>query len=915
MMKKIWILFCLALLAATCALVCACTDVTGAENKHDHIYSQAWTSEGTRHWHACVYEGCTSRQDVSEHTLQGKWQVTDCTQGGTITSVCTVCGYSRESEVAPQAHVLVQHEKSDPTCTQAGWEAYENCTMCSYTTFHEISPLGHDLHDNACTRCNKSLVKDRESAYGYRFLGTLEKGEAMQQLYARIDDEVRALHTAGGDIAAQDGQYPFACVGYASLGLTPDEAAAVWKTYKDDNPLYFWLSDTLSIQGEDAVLLAYEDYALTADRAEGNALIDARVTALANELLSAGAYDAALFVHDRLISGVDYSDEQSAPQAHNVIGALEGTGTVCEGYARTFQLLLDWFGVENLFVTGAAGGEEHAWNLAKMDDGQWYWFDLTNDDTPRAMWGVRYDYFCETDAILSGYTLDTSSNAGVDFLYDLPARAQRPYADGTLDEKFSEGGDSYAVVGYDTLLLSELGQTGDAVIPERVEHGGREYRVVCIGRDEDICIQPDGGATSLQIPSSVEFIWDRALVIPTVEQFLVAEENAYFTAADGVLFTRNKTTLVAFPGANRMAEYVIPDETAYIAFGAFDTMEHLQHITFGENVMMFGVANWGAGYPDPASRNGTRFFNTIAHEMENLLDKLSGENKLTVSDRNEHFTMDGVALYKGDEEGLQLEYIFDRSITTFHFSARVRWLAENGWYLFNECKNLQSFTVDEDNPWLCEREGIVYTKDLKRIVCVPRAIRGSVTVPEGVTALDGWTFRDCALLERVTLPSTLTSIQEYAFLDCTSLVFVNVPQGVTKIGKWAFASCTSLSSISLPEGLVRIDECAFSEAGLDGVTLPEGLEEIGEGAFRRSSIRYAYIPGSVRLIGYSAFRYCERLVSVGFLQPADWQLEKKYFGTGEKVSISAEALAHPDDAAAALKDTYSGYIWRRADET
>ena len=173
-MKKIWILFCLALLAATCALVCACTDVTGAENKHDHIYSQAWTSDGTRHWHACVYEGCTSRQDVSEHTLQGKWQVTDCTQGGTITSVCTVCGYSRESEVAPQAHVLVQHEKSDPTCTQAGWEAYENCTMCSYTTFRGISPLGHDLHDNACTRCNKSLVKDRESAYGYRFLGTLE---------------------------------------------------------------------------------------------------------------------------------------------------------------------------------------------------------------------------------------------------------------------------------------------------------------------------------------------------------------------------------------------------------------------------------------------------------------------------------------------------------------------------------------------------------------------------------------------------------------------------------------------------------------------------------------------------------------------------------------------------------------------
>ena len=33
----------------------------------------------------------------------------------------------------------------------------------------------------------------------------------------------------------------------------------------------------------------------------------------------------------------------------------------------------------------------------KMDNGDWYWFDLTWDDTPEWMFGVSYNYFCATD--------------------------------------------------------------------------------------------------------------------------------------------------------------------------------------------------------------------------------------------------------------------------------------------------------------------------------------------------------------------------------------------------------------------------------------------------------------------------------------------------------------------------------------
>lgn len=86
MRKKFWLLLCFILLAGTCAAVSACA----AEKDHAHVYSQEWTCDGTRHWHACTYEGCESRQDVEEHDLQTVQQIEDCTKGGTRKSECSV---------------------------------------------------------------------------------------------------------------------------------------------------------------------------------------------------------------------------------------------------------------------------------------------------------------------------------------------------------------------------------------------------------------------------------------------------------------------------------------------------------------------------------------------------------------------------------------------------------------------------------------------------------------------------------------------------------------------------------------------------------------------------------------------------------------------------------------------------------
>lgn len=66
--------------------------------------------------------------------------------------------------------------------------------------------------------------------------------------------------------------------------------------------------------------------------------------------------------------------------------------TVCAGYARALQYLLQQFDIPCYYVTGYAG-ENHAWNIVKLDDG-YYNVDSTWDDTnPNT-----YDYFnCSDD--------------------------------------------------------------------------------------------------------------------------------------------------------------------------------------------------------------------------------------------------------------------------------------------------------------------------------------------------------------------------------------------------------------------------------------------------------------------------------------------------------------------------------------
>ena len=97
---------------------------------------------------------------------------------------------------------------------------------------------------------------------------------------------------------------------------------------------------------------------------------------------------------------------------YTILGPLTQKQGVCQGFARTFQYLLDRLGIPCETVYGFSrspenGREEsHAWNLARLD-GSWVHIDVTFDTTVQSGQVLRYDYFgLSTQQVLRDHRYD-----------------------------------------------------------------------------------------------------------------------------------------------------------------------------------------------------------------------------------------------------------------------------------------------------------------------------------------------------------------------------------------------------------------------------------------------------------------------------------------------------------------------------
>ena len=109
-------------------------------------------------------------------------------------------------------------------------------------------------------------------------------------------------------------------------------------------------------------------------------------------------YTKIKYVYDYIIKNTEYN--LNAEENQNILSVFLNGSSVCQGYAKSAQYLLQRMHIPCILVSGTVNsGESHAWNLVKSN-GKWYYLDTTwgdasykgnaSNEAPE----VNYDYLC-----------------------------------------------------------------------------------------------------------------------------------------------------------------------------------------------------------------------------------------------------------------------------------------------------------------------------------------------------------------------------------------------------------------------------------------------------------------------------------------------------------------------------------------
>ena len=121
---------------------------------------------------------------------------------------------------------------------------------------------------------------------------------------------------------------------------------------------------------------------------------------LAGVSQDASDYEKILYVYEYIVNTVDY--DAQAEDNQNIYSVFVHKRSVCAGYSKATQYLLERMGVFCTYVTGTAGnGASHAWNLVQCE-GDYYYVDTTWGDPlfQEKEDNISYDYMCCDDTQL-----------------------------------------------------------------------------------------------------------------------------------------------------------------------------------------------------------------------------------------------------------------------------------------------------------------------------------------------------------------------------------------------------------------------------------------------------------------------------------------------------------------------------------
>ena len=300
----------------------------------------------------------------------------------------------------------------------------------------------------------------------------------------------------------------------------------------------------------------------------------------------------------------------------------------------------------------------------------------------------------------------------------------------------------------------------------------------------------------------------------------ISATNPKYASYNGVLYTKDQTTLLIFP-AGRSGEYTLPATVTRIENFGFSGADKLSSITLneglteiGENAFEYCRKLQTPSLPSTLTEIGSYSFMYCEGMTDSLL----------IPKKTQHIGY--------------LAFFYDYNLTDIDFEPESE-MDRFGYGAFGYC-GIEDFTIPRN----------ISTMGQEMFVGCNKLLAVTFESESQLTYLPAWSFNGADNLRRITFEdeSELTHIEARACESLTKLEMVDLA-GCTKlkeIDNYAFRVCVSLNNMTLPKTVESIGRFAFYGcSGMSELRLPETVKHIGSYAFEKTNSINLYFAAAV----------------------------------------------------------------------
>ena len=373
------------------------------------------------------------------------------------------------------------------------------------------------------------------------------------------------------------------------------------------------------------------------------------------------------------------------------------------------------------------------------------------------------------------------------------------------------------------------GSATDLTIPSKIDG----YTVAGLG---DGAFEGCTSLVSVKIPDTVEYInFNVFCGCSALKSIEVDANNSEYSSENGVLFNKNKDTIVAYPMGKEDTSYVVPDGVLEIGMSAFHSCSKLTNVKLPDGVEIIDDFAFAFCYglesiivPDSVRYLGdAAFLFCIKLESVTLGNGIAyiGNTVFSYSafyNNESNWENDGLYIGKyllnvsknvGEVFWVKggTEVIADCAFSSCEKLVSVmlpETITSIGETLFYECPLIENIVVNGNGGVYSSEYGVLYKGNSLAVYPQGKA-DAKFNIPAGTDSICDYAFLGNQNLKNVILPDSVKSIGNGAFSGCSALTSVTIGENVKSIGIYAFFNCLSLKSIKLSDTTTEIGDSAF----------------------------------------------------------------------------------------------------------